>query len=353
MLGRSWASLWPLESRAAVQGSLDEARLSQGSTFEAWRPGPDCEKVWWQISVSPLRETSGELVGILTISRDVTDLVRLREGERTLALEMKHRLRNAYTVASAIVTQSARGDQVQRAFAETVTARLADVALSQTRLLEAGEKSWALPDLVRTLVEAHGEGAAGVRFTGSAEAAVYGHEAMLVALILGELTNNSLKYGALMTGKSVKVAWSTHKTGALAISWYEPLAKPLDVPLGARDLGSGYSLMARMAQPEGIVRVRSRRCGAARNRDPASSPKQQTNTRLVRSTRRRALIASPAIKAATPLLLATTTVASRPVCFAYCGGCLLSTRSRHSSYHQPARPVLVESGRSALGCAHA
>lgn len=250
VLGRSWTALWPKESRPAVQGALDEAKSSQGSTFEAWRPGTDGEKVWWQISVSPLRESSGELVGILTISRDVTDLVRLRDGERTLALEMKHRLRNAYTVASAIVTQSARGNETQREFADTVTARLADVALSQTRLLEAGEKSWTLSDLVRTLVKAHGEGAAGVCFTGAAGTAVDRHEAMLIALVLGELTNNSLKYGALTVGKPVKVAWSTQKADALVIRWREPLAKPLDVPLGARNLGSGYSLMARMARSQ-------------------------------------------------------------------------------------------------------
>lgn len=253
VLGRSWSNLWPEPSRPVIERALEDARCKQGSTFEAWRPGRDGEPVWWQISVSPLQEKTGELVGILTISRDVTDLVRLRESERTLALEMKHRLRNAYMVASAIVTQSARGDPTQRDFADTVTARLANVALSQTRLLEAGQQSWTLIDLVQTLVQAHGEGASGVRYTGAASVTVDGHEAMLVALVLGELTNNSLKYGALLIGQPVKVSWSIQEGEALVIRWCEPLAKPLDFPLGARDLGSGYSLMARMARSQKAI----------------------------------------------------------------------------------------------------
>jgi two-component sensor histidine kinase len=71
---------------------------------------------------------------------------------------MRHRLRNAYAIASAIVMQSARGDPNRLGFAELVCARLADVALSQTQLLDAANKTWALSDLVRTLIAAHGEG---------------------------------------------------------------------------------------------------------------------------------------------------------------------------------------------------
>lgn len=88
-------------------------------------------------------------------------------------------------------------NDAQRAFADSVSSRLADVALSQARLLDAGEKTWALAELVDMLVAAHGESAAGVRFTGTTSVEVDGHQAMLIALVLGELTNNSLKYGAL------------------------------------------------------------------------------------------------------------------------------------------------------------
>lgn len=247
--GKRWPDLWPEESRPTIEQALSNAQNGECSEIEAWRPDRRGETRWWQISVSPLLETSSDLAGILIISRDVTGAVKLREAEQTLTLEMRHRLRNAYTVASAIVMQSARGNAASRDFAETVCARLADVALSQTRLLEAGRKSWALADLVHTLVEAHGDGASGIRYAGNADASVDGHEAMLIALVVGELMNNSLKYGALKLRKAVSLSW-TLDGDALGVHWREPVPKSVGHTMQARDAGSGYSLMERMARSQ-------------------------------------------------------------------------------------------------------
>ncbi|MES2136955.1 MAG: PAS domain-containing protein [Pseudomonadota bacterium] len=245
--GKHWSDLWPQESRSTIDAAIDHARLGQSSEIEAWRPDGGGERSWWRISVSPLMEGDGDLAGILTMSRDITPHVTLRESEQTLALEMRHRLRNAYTIASAIVMQSARNDPAAQTFAEAVCARLADVALSQTRLLEAGEKAWPLSELIRTLVEAHGEGAMGIRYAGSADASVDGHEAMLVALVVGELTNNSLKYGALRRGTPAVLSWTTDR-GSLTLHWREPLEERHNGSLHARDSGSGYSMMERVAR---------------------------------------------------------------------------------------------------------
>lgn len=154
-----------------------------------------------------------------------------------------------YTIASAIVMQSARNDPAAQAFAEAVCARLADVALSQTRLLEAGEKTWPLAELIRTLVAAHGEGAMKIRYAGNADAIVDGPQAMLIALIVGELTNNSLKYGALRRGKGVLLSWALDE-GSLVLHWREPLSERQAGSLQPRDAGSGYSMMQRMARSQ-------------------------------------------------------------------------------------------------------
>ena len=247
--GKRWPDLWPEESKPTIEQALADARSGESSEIEAWRPDRHGDARWWRISVSPLLETSSDIAGILTISRDVTPAVKLREAEQTLTLEMRHRLRNAYTIASAIVMQSARGNEASRDFAETVCARLADVALSQTRLLEAGRKSWALADLVETLVQAHGDGASGIRYAGNADAKIDGHEAMLIALVVGELMNNSLKYGALKHRKPISLSW-TFAGDALCIHWREPMQKTVGHKMEARDAGSGYALMERMARSQ-------------------------------------------------------------------------------------------------------
>lgn len=249
VLGKAWPSLWPEESRQAVEFALADAQAGRGSEFEAWRPDGQGEPRWWRISVSPLLDGDGSLAGILTVSREITEHVQLRESQQTLALELRHRLRNAYTIASAIVMQSARGTPEVQPFADVVCARLADVALSQTQLLEAGEKSWELAELIRTLVTAHGEGATRIRFAGAASTCVDGHEAMLVALVVGELTNNSLKYGALGRLKSVSLSWKEDEK-TLTLQWRETLNTVGDAALKARNAESGYSMMERMARSQ-------------------------------------------------------------------------------------------------------
>ena len=246
--GKLWPDFWPTESRPTITVALEQAQRGKGSEIEAWRPDAEGNPKWWRISVSPLMEDDGELAGILTISRDVTAHVTLRESEHTLALEMRHRLRNAYTIASAIVMQSARVEPTAQAFADSVCARLANVALSQTRLLEAGEKTWPLAELMGTLVAAHGEGAAGIRYAGNADATVDGHQAMLIALVIGELTNNSLKYGALRKHRAVSLSWTLDE-GGLSLLWREPL-KDTPESLEPREEGSGYSMMERMARSQ-------------------------------------------------------------------------------------------------------
>ena len=250
--GKRWPELWPEPSRPTIESALKRARSGEGCEIEAWRPDSEGEHRWWRISVSPLLEDDGDVAGILTVSRDVTTHVKLRESEQTLAHEMRHRLRNAYTVASAIVTQSARNDEAAQPFAERVCGRLADVAISQSRLLEAGDKSWTVAELIRKLIEAHGEGPGSITFAGEADAVIDGHEAMLIALVIGELTNNSLKYGALRHRTSVTLSWIDNG-GRLELHWREPLGSVDTNSLEARDPGSGYSLMARMARSHGAL----------------------------------------------------------------------------------------------------
>ena len=134
-------------------------------------------------------------------------------------------------------------------FAELVSARLADVALSQTQLLDAASKSWTVAELIRTLIDAHGEGATRIRYVGNADAAVDGHAAMLVALVIGELTNNSLKYGALRDGRAVSLS-ATIEDSVMTVRWVEQTDARGQTVLAPRDSGSGYSMMERMARAQ-------------------------------------------------------------------------------------------------------
>jgi len=250
--GKLWPGLWPDESKPTIESALEKARSGESCEIEAARPNRAGETTWWRISVSPLRESDGGLEAILTISRDITAHVRLRESQQTLALEMRHRLRNAYTIASAILMQSAPKDPDMLSFVESVCGRLANVALSQSRLIEAGDEDWTLSELLRNLVAVHGQGPNSIRFCGSADAAIDRNEATVIALVISELTNNSLKYGALRQHRDVMLSW-TDEGDHLTLNWREPFVGASASGVRPRDSNSGYSMMQRLARSQGAT----------------------------------------------------------------------------------------------------
>jgi PAS domain S-box-containing protein len=87
MVGRSVFTLIPDEHHAAERDVLE--RLSRGEAIqnaEVERVRKDGRRIWISLSVSPLRDPTGRIVGVAAIKRDVTDeklaADRLRETQR-------------------------------------------------------------------------------------------------------------------------------------------------------------------------------------------------------------------------------------------------------------------------------
>lgn len=70
--GKSWLSLWPLESRSAVATALHEARSGTASRFNAYCPTARQTPRWWDVVVSPMYDDQGQVTRLLSISRDIT-----------------------------------------------------------------------------------------------------------------------------------------------------------------------------------------------------------------------------------------------------------------------------------------
>lgn len=243
VVGKNWWDLWPPESRDKVRESIAIARDEGSARFEAFCPTAKGEPRWWDVSVSPLRDASGEMRGLISISRDVTSDVRAREIFQTTAAEMKHRLRNAYALTSAIVMMSARGREEHREFATSVTQRFEQLGIAQALLLDAsalGTPTLAL--LVERLTAPFCSQADMVDVADLPDVTLSEEQVRTLALVLGEFSTNSNKYGALGHGGQIEISGAV-VAGVLTLHWIERSDEPVNtVP---RDGGSGLSLIRR------------------------------------------------------------------------------------------------------------
>lgn len=247
--GRNWWELWPEESRPLVLDAVERARRGESYRFEAFCPTAKGSPRWWEVSASPLRDEAGELQGIISVSRDITERVRAREIRETAAAEMRHRLLNAYTLAAAIVSSTARGSDEREEFATEILRRLEQLSIAQSLLLNIDALGTVdLPTLVQRLTEPFRGGACELVFHDLPVVILGDDDVRALALVLGELSTNSNKYGALRRGGSIGIKASV-KDGVLGLHWSERALGHAPAP--HRGGGSGHRLIERALRARG------------------------------------------------------------------------------------------------------
>ena len=156
---------------------------------------------------------------------------------------MKHRLRNAYALTSAIVMMSARGRDEHREFAREITHRLEQLGIAQALLLDAGALGTPTLDLlVRRLTGPFCSDPAMLDIAPLPDVTLSEDQVRTLALVLGEFSTNSNKYGAL--GHGGKISIQARLDGdRLILRWSEHSDRPADAT--PRDGSSGLALIRR------------------------------------------------------------------------------------------------------------
>lgn len=239
--GKSWSALWPEESRALIEQSMEAARSGAQSRFEAFCPTAKGTPRWWDVSVAPLRSADGELGGFIATSRDVTDRVSRAELREAIADEMRHRLRNNYVVVGSLLSAYSRGRPEQQAFAREMIDRLNGLGIAQT--MKADDKPCLLADLVPALLEPYATPDCEIEIDVMPNLCLGQAQVDTLALVLGELAVNSTKHGALSARGTVRVD-ATLADDRIELSWSERSDRT--VANQTRDGGQGLRLMERV-----------------------------------------------------------------------------------------------------------
>ena len=176
--------------------------------FDTIRRRKDGSLVEISLTISPIRNIVGQIVGASKVARDITERRQAQEQQQLLLREMDHRVKNLFSVASSVVALSARSAGTARELASAVQERLAALARAHALTLstisdtDKAADATTLHALIGAISAPYedpaGEGATRITITGP-DLPISGRAMTGLALLLHEFATNAAKYGALST----------------------------------------------------------------------------------------------------------------------------------------------------------
>jgi PAS domain S-box-containing protein len=219
--------------------------------FETIRQRKDGSLIVISLTVSPIKNAGGKIVGASKIARDISEQRRNQELITTLAREAEHRSKNLLANVQAMVnlSQSDTSEGLKQAIEGRIQA-LSNVhsLFVQTRWIGA-----ELSTIARQEVAPYSEkGATRVQINGP-QVLLEPNAAQSVALVLHELATNATKYGALaLANGQIDLSWSHEPGGQLNLRWTEVGGPPVATPT-RQGLG-GWIIKQMIGQLGGEVR---------------------------------------------------------------------------------------------------
>jgi PAS domain S-box-containing protein len=186
------------------------ARIRAGERvehFDTVRRRKDGSFIDIGLTISPIRNAAGQIVGASKVARDITDRRQAQEQQRLLLREMDHRVKNLFTIAGSVVALSARSARTPAELASAVQERLGALARAHALTLatladpdRAADQSTTLHALIHAIAAPYATPDGEPRVvTSGIDVPVTGRAITGLALLLHEFATNAAKYGALVT----------------------------------------------------------------------------------------------------------------------------------------------------------
>ncbi|MGC2775154.1 MAG: PAS domain S-box protein [Bradyrhizobium sp.] len=237
MINRSIRTIIPQERQDEEDRIL--ATVISGAivdNFETIRIRKDGAQIDVSVTVSPVRDPAGRIIGASKIVRDITDKRQTREQLRTLLAEVNHRSKNLLSLVQAIARQMTR--QGRQLDLSRFLERLQAIAANQDLLIQNDWRFIPLGDLVRSQLGAFSDPVSNRIAIDGPQIELTPEAAQSIGMAIHELATNAAKYGALSNdGGQILIRWSTD--GKLFdMSWTEsggpPVVPPAHTGFGSR-----------------------------------------------------------------------------------------------------------------------
>ena len=220
------------------------ARIRAGervASYETIRRRKDGTGVFVSLTISPVRNAQGEIVGASKIARDITAAKESERRIRVLMREVNHRTKNQFAVILSIIRQTADRAANPSEFANEVRDRIMSLSRSHDLLVNGDWKGATIFELIQEQLRPFGREE---RVVLQGPLLTLNPNAVQnIGMAFHELGTNSAKYGALSGNGEVRVTWRSYEGEAGAqtfeLIWDETTsAAVMEIPIARKGFGT-------------------------------------------------------------------------------------------------------------------
>lgn len=245
VIGKSIKILIPPHLRSEEDTIIERVRRGQRvEHYETVRQHKHGSLIEIWLSVSPIRDAHGRIVGASKIARDISERKRNEAQIALLAREAEHRAKNMLATVQATVhlTNADTPEALKRA----IEGRIQALANVHTLFVESRWSGAELRNLILQELSPYCQDRSDrAQFEGPT-VLLSPDAAQAIAVAMHELTTNAVKYGSLSVPEGrVHVQWSRPAAGGLGLRWTETGGPTAQAPTRK---GFGTQVMEAMIQ---------------------------------------------------------------------------------------------------------
>jgi len=210
-VGRSVLMLIPDSLRSEEIDIIDRIKRGERvASFDTVRQRKDGTLVFVSLTISPIKDAAGRIVGASKIARDITEKRENERRIRTLLREVNHRVKNQFAVILSIIRETANRTSDKAEFIEHVRERITGLSRSHDLLVSSDWSGASLFELVQEHLKPFGHEE---RITLSGPlVTLLPNAVQYLGMAVHELGTNSAKYGALADAVGrISVTWRVLK----------------------------------------------------------------------------------------------------------------------------------------------
>jgi PAS domain S-box-containing protein len=235
IIGRSVLTLIPPELQHEEPGIIDRIRRGDRiEHFETVRRHKDGSAIPISLSVSPIKDVDGRIVGASKIARDISDRKRADEQRNLLINELNHRVKNTLATVQSLAMQTLRNTERSEDARELFEARLAALSRAHDLLTAQNWEGADLSDVVRRALSPFRTDPDRIAIDGPG-VRLTPQQALALSIALHELATNAAKYGALSGEEGrIDAHWSVEtgpERAMLNFDWTESGGPEVHAPV--------------------------------------------------------------------------------------------------------------------------